>query len=533
MERRRIAGWTVPSIGDVLFVSIFLRTLSMGNQLLGDGDTGWHIITGESIIGAMRVPRMDILSHTAYGTPWTTHAWLSEVLFAWLNRLMGLNGLVLAASLVISLTFFFLYKYMLYRRVGPVTAAMFTVLAASVSSVHWLVRPHIFSFGLTLAFIAALDIHQRGSRSYLKYLPLLMVIWVNLYGGFALGLVLISLYLAGNTLVWAVSAERRAASAAKATPLAITLAAALAASLVNPNGPRILTFSILFPAQKYITENILDWRYPDFHVMRAFEFMLLFYFAVFVLSRKKPDLFELLIAGLFLHMSLFATRFVPLFAIAVTPMAAVRLADAVDGILERVTGPAAEVAEGIRIRLSGLAARIASMEARLDGRHVWLLVTVAVVFVIGLGGGMVGEAKVMDYRFQRWRFPVDAMDFAMKNGIKGRMFNNDSWGGYILYRSYPRYRVFFDGRTDMYGEHFLDEYLKVSRVRLGFEDVLDRYKVDWVLYDTGSPLCRILEAGGGWYVVYSDKTAEILLRDTPANRGLIERYPHVKLAERH
>jgi hypothetical protein len=104
------------------------------------------------------------------------------------------------------------------------------------------------------------------------------------------------------------------------------------------------------------------------------------------------------------------------------------------------------------------------------------------------------------------------------------MFNNDGWGGYIIYRGYPDYKVFFDGRSDMYGVPFLKEYVKVARAEKGFEGVLDKYGVDWVIFNANTPLCQILEAGGDWRLVYADKTAAILLKSTPQNAALIEKY---------
>jgi hypothetical protein len=112
----------------------------------------------------------------------------------------------------------------------------------------------------------------------------------------------------------------------------------------------------------------------------------------------------------------------------------------------------------------------------------------------------------------------------MRNQIPGNMFNNDGWGGYIIYAGYPRFRVFIDGRSDMYGEPMLRQYLKVSRADLDYEKVLDRYNVTWVLFDADAPICQLLAASGKWKLVYADATANILLKDTPENRDLIETY---------
>src|SRR5882724_5457542 len=201
MKEKRPGDWFMPSLADVLFLSFFFKLLSNGSSLLDDGDTGWHILTGESILRTFKIPVADPYSHTVPGIAWTTHEWLAEVIFALFHRLMGLNGVVLISTTVITLTFYFLYLFMLRRRVSAPVAVSFTILAAFTSMLHWLARPHIFSLALTLAFVVILEMYQREKVNHLKLLPPLMVLWVNLHGGYILGLILVFIYAAGNLLL--------------------------------------------------------------------------------------------------------------------------------------------------------------------------------------------------------------------------------------------------------------------------------------------------------------------------------------------
>src|SRR5690349_5835219 len=88
----------LPSISDVLYI-VFLFLLFMfatdWSTLLGDGDTGWHIRTGEYILRTHTVPVRDLFSSTAPGTPWYAWEWLADVLFAALHNMAGLKGVVL------------------------------------------------------------------------------------------------------------------------------------------------------------------------------------------------------------------------------------------------------------------------------------------------------------------------------------------------------------------------------------------------------------------------------------------------------
>src|SRR5690348_12971611 len=112
MERvsSRLAAF-LPSLGDVAFLMpiVFLfGRLDGARTLLIDGDTGWHIRTGDWILRNGSVPRQDFFSFTRAGDSWFAWEWLSEVMMAWLHR-WGMAAVVLAATIVLSITFALLY----------------------------------------------------------------------------------------------------------------------------------------------------------------------------------------------------------------------------------------------------------------------------------------------------------------------------------------------------------------------------------------------------------------------------------------
>lgn len=513
--------WLMPSIADILFLSFFFKILSSGSGLLDDGDTGWHIVTGESILRTLTIPVADPYSHTAPGIAWTTHEWFSEVIFSLFHRLMGLNGVVLVSTTVITLTFFFLYLFMLRRRVSAPIAVSFTILAALTSMLHWLARPHIFSLPLTLAFVVILEIYQREKVSHLRLLPPLMVLWVNLHGGYILGLVLVLLYAGGNLLSAYTAQEGREEAKSKFKALGTTAGFTLLATFINPRGPAILYFPVHLVGRQFIMDNVLEWLSPNFHQYRVFELMLLLFIAVFVLSRRKPDLVEGAVAVLLTSMALSSVRYIPLLAIAVTPLAAARAGEVLDHLARKMRS--IKVVDAVQGLFKEISQNLTALEGRFGG-HFWVYAAIGASMLIALNDGRLGSSKVMDYRHDATSFPVAALDFALRNQITGNMFNNDGWGGYIIYKSSPRYKVFLDGRGDMYAESLLREYMKVSGAHLDCEDVLDKYGVTWVLYNSNAPICQLLVARGKWKLVYADATANILLKDTPENHELIETY---------
>jgi hypothetical protein len=516
--------WLMPSIADILFLSFFFKLLSIGSGLLVDGDTGWHIVTGESILRTFRVPFADPYSHSVSGASWTAHEWLAEVLFGLSHRFMGLNGVVLVSTAVITLTFFFLYLFMLHRRVGAVVAVSFTILAAWASMLHWLARPHIFSIPLTLAFVVILDTYQREKVNRLWLLPPLMVLWVNLHGGYVLGLILVVLYTGGNLLRSFTTSDSRKEAQSASKALGVTAVATLGATFVNPHGPAILYFPFHLIGRQYIMDNVVEWLSPNFHQYTAFEFMLLLFIAVFALSKIRPDVIEGGTALLLTYMALYSVRYVPLLAVVVTPMAATRAGEVFDQLTQPLTS--LKLIDTIREIVRKVSLNVTSLETRFV-RHLWVYVALTACFLVAANGGRFGKTQAMDYQPDRTTFPVEALDFALNNDIKGNMFNNDGWGGYIIYKSFPRFKVFMDGRSDMYGVPLLKEYVRVATAQIDCEKVLDKYDVTWIIFNANSPLCQLLAERGNWKLVYADTTANILLKDIPENRELIDKYPDV------
>jgi hypothetical protein len=113
-------------------------------------------------------------------------------------------------------------------------------------------------------------------------------------------------------------------------------------------------------------------------------------------------------------------------------------------------------------------------------------------------------------QFDPNRFPVRAVDWLEVNPQEGNMFNNFIWGGYLLYRMWPQQTVFIDGQTDFYGEALTREYIQVTTLAAGWESVLEKYDVSWVIIQSDKPLVKALQDELNWTVIYQDATAAIL-----------------------
>jgi hypothetical protein len=75
---------------------------------------------------------------------------------------------------------------------------------------------------------------------------------------------------------------------------------------------------------------------------------------------------------------------------------------------------------------------------------------------------------------------------------------------------WPEQTVFIDGQTDFYGEALTREYTQVTTLAEGWESVLKKYDIAWVIVQSDKPLVKTLQDQMGWRVVYQDATATIL-----------------------
>ena len=506
----RIQRFLIPRIADMFFAILFcFLTINFGQRLLNDGDTGFHIRTGEYIIKTFTIPRQDLFSFIEPPLSWTAHEWLSEVIMAAVHNLSGLTGIVVFFAGLIALVHYLLLR-MLRRINGHVLIPLILVMLAAASSMlHWLARPHIFSLLMMVVWYDWLDRYQHDDSGPLYFLPLLMLLWVNLHGGFIAGFILLGLYGAGN-LILSRFGEKTLREAAKRKwrfILKITVLC-MAAALCNPFGYDIFFFPFRLVFDSYIMDHIVEWASPDFHDMGVFPFrvFLLSILALLAISRRRPNIIELGLLLFFLDMALCSERYIALFAIIASPIAA-RLAD---GYTEKLGG---RTIAWLRCQ----DVKIAAIDGRARG-FLWPIATALMVsFLLAQSGNVITFDKKIK--------PVAAVEFLKRERIPGNMFNNDEFGDYVIYAAWPQYRVFIDGRLDMYGAYRIKEYFKIKNIDRDWESVMRKYDMNWVIFDADSPLSRHLQRCNGWRLIYDDKVANIFVRNIPLYQPLINKYP--------
>jgi hypothetical protein len=105
--------------------------------------------------------------------------------------------------------------------------------------------------------------------------------------------------------------------------------------------------------------------------------------------------------------------------------------------------------------------------------------------------------------------PVAAAAFLLEARPPGPLLNSYNWGSYVIWALYPHYLSFVDGRTDLFDDEILQEYLQLWRADPGWEDILSRWGLKTALLEPEAPITRELLLAG-WRILYQDPQAVVL-----------------------
>lgn len=455
-----------------------------------DPDCFWHLHTGRVIAATHAVPTVDTFSHTARGRPWLFVDWLGQLLLWGLYRLDGYAAVILTTALLGSLAVFLAMRDATEslaldtpRRHPLALLAVAPLLVAGVMF-RDTPRPQTFTFAL----LAALPLLLRRPRAAWAA-PALIALWQNTHSSAPLGVAVVG--------AWAVGAfvDRRLSTRAPAVApshlAAITVLSALALLIAVRPIDR-LTAGLGHVVDPSLAAMITEWS-PTLHFgMGSPAAQVLIAMTLLALvgatqrdAEKRPSTGALLVAAGVTVMAFRAVRFVPLAALALTPVAG---AGALRLMGRRRWGPALAVA----LALAGVAP-------------------------------VVSLAKPAGFGVMPGMFPVGAARFIARTQPRGRMFNDFLYGGYLMFTLEGRWPVFVDGRSwSVYDPAFMRDALTANARTLA--RILPRYDIGLAVVQTDSRVVWFRDRPG-WSLVYFDDDAFVAVRDD-VNAGYVTRWAY-------
>jgi hypothetical protein len=438
------------------------------------------------------IPYHDLFSHTLAGSYLVSHEWLAQIAFALAHRWLGLGGTVLLTATLIAATFTLLYRETLRRGVHYLPALLVTVLAAFASILHWLARPHIFTFLFVALWGYSLLKVMDGKPVKVWLFPLMMLVWANTHGAFLMGFAILAACFAG----WLWQYLSKEASLELGRRLALIVVLSLAATFLNPYGRQLWGTSVGYFGNRFLVDYTVEYQSPNFHEFSGLPFLLMLILCLVapMLGRRIQPHEAFLVAG-FAALGLYSERNIPLFAIVSAP------------ILGSMLQPGFEkFAFSCKIEQS-----IRKVEAQIQGNPLLLPILTVGIIAIAIRQGLPLDSTSLGYRYDPKRFPVRAADWLEENPQSGNMLNHFIWGGYLLYRLWPQQTVFIDGQTDFYGEALTIAYVEVTTLHQDWQNNLKKYNVNWAIIKSDeTKLSEALQDELGWKVLYQDDTAIIL-----------------------
>lgn len=491
------------NIRQLITAIVFMALFVMAARISMDTDSWWHLRAGEWMVENRSILQSDPFSYTRLGADWNYPGWLFEAPMALIYKKLGPGGLNLLTAGLVTLSFLFLW---LTLRGGIFLRALIMILAASVSGVYWSARPHLVTLLLASAFLYILEAERwqpnQKSRRRLWLLPLLMAVWVNSHGGFAVGFILCGIYAFSRLVGWlwqgeffsrlkAIWGQPRHLLESDYWLFWVSLCLLLAAC-INPSGAAILTYPFKTVSILALQDHIQEWQSPNFHQLsvQPFIWMLLSIIAATGISKRRMALSDFLLVSVFAYMSFLAGRNLALFALAASPALARH-------------GEALSILVGKKLKLQ--------TEVRVSRRLQ--IVNLILLSILGVAGlikvALIYPQQVNQAAFQEI-LPVDAAAFIQKDLPDGNLFNSYNWGGYLIWELREAL-VFVDGRTDLYDDEIITQWMDAYLGRPGWQEILDQWQVGWVFVERDAPIVRVLDEAG-WELLYSDTLAVIYKR---------------------
>jgi hypothetical protein len=324
-----------------------------------------------------------------------------------------------------------------------------------------------------------------------------MVLWVNLHAGWVLGLVLIALTLFGVLLDVLFGTESRATLRERAPALLGVLVACSAAICVNPSTTQMYLYPLNTVSAKVFMRYVEEWKSPDFHQphFQAVLILLLttFFFLAISPKRERPGRLLLLLATSFAMLRF--GRNVPFFSLVATPLMAEHLWE---WVKEQTWA-------------SRLTASTETNAAKPSIPQI-AMNSLIVIVALSLCGLAARQAAKKQSSTEEQNFPKAAVDYMQVHRLPQPIFNDYAWGGYLIWRLYPDYPVFIDGRADVFGEKLVEQFIEVHDGKPRWRELLQQYGTQTVLVERDSAIASLLNDDSRWQKVFEDKQSVILVR---------------------
>jgi tetratricopeptide (TPR) repeat protein len=482
-------------------------------QKISDPDFWWHLKTGEWIWQHKAIPHTDPFSYTFRGAEWINYEWLFHTIIYPIYHLSGIGGLIIFAIICGLLTFLILF--LACRQVDRGNRWLTITILFMILLQAWgrfSVRPQIISFLLLALYLYLLILHREDKITNRQLILLLIpahILWVNVHGSFLLGIFLAGAYALGRFAPLALSHYRDLKPVLqdkKLRGLMLLCLLLVLASFFNPYTYRVFIIPIKTAMAEEALSSIAEWIPVDIRFLGVIVIDYTTWFRVLFLIGAVSFLIRLdnlkkvenvVIFTLFSYMAFKHIRFCADFAIVTGPMIINNLAQ-------------------FRWRVH---------------RWKWVLLLPLLTLIIFSANNV---RKLMNEKrlgLGVWtNYPAMTVNFLKEHNVRGNIFNDYGYGGYLIWYLSPDLPVFIDGRAiTIYDQDFLWVYTSSIQKKEVWDQVTKQYGIDIALIndyrETGyNVLSYRLDQDDDWMLVAFDDASTLYMKRESRFKGLIKQY---------
>jgi hypothetical protein len=450
------AAWTRALLVPAL---VFIATARDRNY---QTDFWHHLARGRAMTESGEFLNHDQFTYSVSGASFQDTNWLPQLLYYQLFKLGCLDLVQLVNSLTLAAMMGVLV-WLCWRECRSL------VLSGAVGAFTFfglwqllIIRPQTFSLLLFVALLGVLEMAERRRR-WLLFPPLLLALWVNVHGGFPVGLALIGCHaLAVGIEVWwrsgwAVFRDRRVWT------LGLCLAVSVAATCANPYGWRVYQY-VGLTSSAATARHIDEWLAPGLNLLigKMLVASVLLLLILFALPGRRPRIREVCLVLCFLPFAIGSARMVAWWLLVAAPMTA-------------------------RLLAANLPAPLLREEKAEKPSLASGLIFLILVLVVACSVPSWKRSNPLAGTIRPTHRPEDDLEIVCRELARhdgGRIFSRFEWSEYLGWALAPRYTVFMDGRIEIFPDEVWREYAALTRGRADWQELLDRYGVEYLLLDT-------------------------------------------------
>jgi hypothetical protein len=110
--------------------------------------------------------------------------------------------------------------------------------------------------------------------------------------------------------------------------------------------------------------------------------------------------------------------------------------------------------------------------------------------------------------------PTEATSFMLRENVPGPVFHAMSFGSYLVWAAQPEYKVFVDGRIELYPPQIWRDYLSISNAQCLWDKRLEHYKIRTLLLSPleQAALVDTVKEASDWQVLFEDAYSIVAVR---------------------